>query len=269
MKKLSSLLLFFFISPAVNYAQKAYHCKWRDNQPDKLQIPDSYFSSARKGAFSYCFTNDSSDLYLDIKVIESAEQLRILKSGMTLWIDAEGKTRKKTGIRFPIGSDYIMPGRRPEGMQPATPLSMANTIQLIGFGKEGPSRIPANRPEGIRGSVHYDSDGNLIYRLSIPVSEINSLRKDLSKPLSLGIEYCAPPPDITSSRPGMPPGGMGGGMSRIPPGGGGGGGRGGGGRSGGGMPGGGIPGEGGFQGAQPEITPVKIWVKNVILAKEN
>lgn len=254
--------------------QKGYQCRWRSNPSSDFQLPDLYYSSWKKGAVLYCLTNDGSNIYLDMKIRETLEQNRILKSGMTLWIDVEGKTRKRFGVRYPIGSDYTRMGRKPGEMQMGTPLSMANTIQLIGFRKERPAHIPSNSSEGIRGSVKYDNDGNLIYRLVVPISDIEGYSKDSGKVLNMCIEYGAPPPELSKVSSGIPSGGgMGGGM---PPGGGGGrgGGRGGGGggRGGGeGMPGGGMPGGGlaGAPGSQPSQPPVNIWVKKVTLSSEN
>ncbi|MGQ9621096.1 MAG: hypothetical protein ACUVTX_08975 [Bacteroidales bacterium] len=256
--RVSSVITLLIICTFVN-GQKGYQCRWKDNPSDEFQMPDSYYSSGKKGALLYCFTNDDSNIYLDMKIKETAEQNRILKSGLTLWIDVEGKSKKKVGVRYPIGSDYLGPRRKPGEPQTTISLSTANAIQLIGFKKEGPPRIPSNNPEGIRGSVRYDNDGNLIYKLIVPVSEIEGLSEGAKKPLTFCIEYGAPPPEIAATSSGIPPGGMGGGMTRPSTGGrgGGGGGRGGG----GGMPG------GGFSSApQTQSTPVNIWVKGVVLA---
>ena len=249
-----TLLLIIISGLALNAeAQKGYQFRWQGDQSDR-EIPVDWYSTTKKGGINYCFSNDNSCLFLHMKITESAEQARILKTGLTLWIDTEGKSRKKTGIRFPIGSDYSGPGRRAAGTQ-QTPLSMANTIQLVGFDIGGRGRVPSDNADGLRGKVHYDNDGNLIYSLVVPFDSFAELKDAVGKPLTLGIEIGAPPQMPAGGPQGFPQGG--GGMA--PPSGGrpgGGGGRGMAPPSGGGMP----------PSAQPAPAPVMIWVKEARMA---
>lgn len=259
MNSMRTLLLVILSVIALNIqAQKGYQCRWYNEKPGK-EIPGDWYTTVKKGGINYFFSNDNSCLALHMKITESSEQVRILKSGLTLWIDSEGKSRKKTGVRFPIGADYVGMGRRAFGAQQPTPLSMANTIQLVGFDINGSTRFPAESSEGIRGKVYYDNDGNLIYNLVIPFDSFAELKNAQSKPLTLGIEIGAPPQMPSGPPQGFPQGGGGGGTPA-------GGGRPAGGGGGRGMPpsGGGMPPAAVSEGP----APVMIWVKEARMASE-
>ncbi len=92
----------------------------------------------------------------------------------------DGKQTKKMGIRYPIGSQRSS-GRNRNGMElmqtnpdgsMVTPLSLANSIELIGFTGESERHLPSENADSFNGNVKYDSNGILHYRLVMPVSKI-------------------------------------------------------------------------------------------------
>jgi hypothetical protein len=243
-------------------------CKWRDNSAGQVLLPNSDYVSARKGTLFYCLSNDDKNMYVDIRFTESADQSKVLQIGMVLWINTDGKSRKKTGVRYPIGAKYSKPARgrgesRPV-MNQETPLSLANTIELTGFKNVVPGRFPSNNNDNFRGSVKYDNDGNLLYSMIIPLEKLPEGGKSSDgrvMPINIAIEYGAPPAissqsdrQTDTSSPPAEAGGSGGGRR-----GGGGGSRGGGGGRMGGAP-------SGMSDSQDVPKPVLIWVKNIALA---
>jgi hypothetical protein len=252
--------------------EKFFTSKWRDNSSGSATPASSDYITAKKGVFIYCLSNDDQNIYVDAKITESIEQNKILQMGVTLWINTDGKSRKNTGIRFPIGAQYSRgQGRRGEGqgnniLNQTTPLAQANTIELVGFKDVETTRFPSNNPDNIRGVVKYDNDGNLLYSLTIPKSKLPAGVKTKDggvTPMTLAIEYGAPPSMGSGGPTGYTPpasrGGSGGG-SRGGSGGGSRGGSGGGGSMGGGAPGG--------SGNQNYPEPVTIWMKDVKLAEK-
>jgi hypothetical protein len=184
---------------------------------------------------------------------------------MTIWICPDGKSQKKTGIRYPIGSDYTIRKMDYETtINPPTPLSQATTIQLIGFKDVQPSKFSSDNKDNIRGKVKYNEAGDLIYSLIIPIAKLSVLKEENTEPglMTIGFEYGVPP-QSPGQGGGMPPmstsGRSGGGK---PPSGGS--------RSSGGSSGGGAP----AGGAKPTTTttemgsPVLFWVKEISLAKK-
>jgi hypothetical protein len=259
-------LIFFLIGISLTLAsngqkEKNFSSKWRNQASDTLNISDSEYQSYKKGLVLYYISNDSENLYLDLKVKETIEQSKILKIGMSVWINMDGKSHKKTAIRFPIGSDYSG-GRKTNSMTKVstpTPLSLATTIQLVGFNDVQPSRFPADNKDNFRGKAWYSKEGDLRYFLVIPLAKISSLDEtsDKSGLITLGIEFGVPPEMGFGAPPSS--GSMGGG-----PGGGG-----------GGRPGGGGPPPGGMGGGPSSSSatdlgsPILFWIKEINLAKSN
>lgn len=251
--------------------EKYFTSRWLDNSSGSAIPASSDYVSAKKGVVLYCLFNDDKNIYVDVKITESIEQNKVLQMGLTLWINTDGKSRKLTGIRYPIGAQNSRgQGRRGEGqgnsiLNQTSPLAQANTIELIGFKGVDPGRFPSNNADNIRGSVKYDNDGNLLYSLTIPISKLPAGGKSSDtgvSPLTLAIEYGAPPSMGGQSRPSgytQPSGGGGRSGGRS-----GGGSRGG--SSGGEAQGGGTPGGGASTQNAPQ--PVLIWIKNIKLAEK-
>jgi hypothetical protein len=178
----------------------------------------------------------------------------------------DGKSSKKSGIRFPIGSEYSGSRKKDYETQinPPTPLSQATSIQLTGFRDVTPSKFPSDNTDNIRGKVKYDKEGNLIYSLVIPLSKLTVLSEGLEKPaaMTLGIEYGVPPEMQTQSRPPSSGSNMKGGGGSRPSGGS----RSGGGGSSGGSSGGAPKPQ---TGASDLGSPELFWIKEISLATKN
>jgi uncharacterized membrane protein YgcG len=225
-------------------------------------FPDSAdYVSVKKGAILYCFSNDDSLIFANLKFTESIEQNKILQTGLTLWVNSDGKSRKETGIRFPIGAKYskVKDLQINNAYEIPTPLSLANTIQLVGFKGVTHPRFPSGNKDNIRGSVKYDKDGNLLYELVIPFSKLPEMENKSDGKIvamTFAIEFGVPP------SVGGPKGGNSG---YTPP-------SGGGSRGGGGGRSGGARGSlgNGPSGAGSQTSPdaVIVWVKDLKLAQK-
>jgi|GEM_PF-561434 len=51
---------------------------------------------------NYSIANDAKNLYFIIRVTDVATQKQIMKNGLEVWINKEGKKKKTTGISFPL-----------------------------------------------------------------------------------------------------------------------------------------------------------------------
>jgi hypothetical protein len=168
------------------------------HQSDKIESC-YYMPAGRTGI--YCFiSNDNDNVYIDMKVEDRKIQNRILTEGLTIWINMDGREEKKMGIRFPLGSRN-QPGRKKSEHEENSPprtesmenlLTMANTIEILGFISEQQRRFPSENRDSFRGSVILDEKGNLYYKLIMPVAKLplrNSRDGHGSVPFNLGIEY--------------------------------------------------------------------------------
>lgn len=248
---------------------KSYVAGWHNDGDDEMSISADSYSFHEKGKIFYFFSNNKTDLVIDIKVEDEGVQNRILKEGMTLWINTDGKQDQEMGVRFPMGAQRQGGNRNgvnqtmlnPDGSL-VTPISQANTIELIGFTGENPNRFPSENADSFNGFVKYDDKGFLHYRMFMPFDKIpfrNTKEGNSTMPFSLGIEYGrsaagnnfqGPPPSSPSSVGRSSRGGSGGGS-----------------RGGGGMPQGGAP----MGGQNSRVAPkpsVLIWIKNINLSIE-
>jgi hypothetical protein len=174
--------------------------RWHIN--DKVEASD--YQHIKKARLYCFFSNDYDNIYINIKVEDRDVQSRILKEGLTIWINMDGKPVKNLGVRFPIGSQNQGSRRKadrhenksiPDG-NTATPLSLANTIELIGFINEQQRHFPSDNHDSFRGSVIYNESGTLFYKLVLPLAKLpvrNSRIGHVAMPFTLGIEYGSSP----------------------------------------------------------------------------
>ena len=64
--------------------------------------PSPYPEYDDKAAIGYCVSNDKENLYITVETGDPATQLKIIKNGLTVWIDKTGKKEETTAINFPL-----------------------------------------------------------------------------------------------------------------------------------------------------------------------
>jgi len=69
--------------------------------------PSPYPEYDDKALLGYCVSNDKYNLYITVETGDIATQLKILKNGLTVWIDKTGEKDEITGINFPIPQEFI------------------------------------------------------------------------------------------------------------------------------------------------------------------
>jgi hypothetical protein len=194
--KTQVLILLSFVCLGID-AQKGNQVPVAWHISEKINASD--YQVIKKSNLSYYLSNDNENFYIDLKIEDAGVQNKILKEGLTIWIDMDDKSAKKMGIRFPIGSQNKS-GRTnslSESMLNSdgtliTPLSQANTIELIGFNSEETRRFPSENTDNIRGSVKYDNEGILYYKMVLPFAKLplrNSKQGDGAMPFAIGLEY--------------------------------------------------------------------------------
>jgi len=260
------------------YAQKkgTYQSKWHANvSREHEEALINQMQLDEKSQFLYMISNDDQRLYIDVVVADKPALQKIMRYGLTTWFNPDAKHKKAFGIEFPVTSEgQSQPNfsrdknADRQEMRKAMMAAKNKEMALIGFSEKSERRIidPQNNKE-FNGKVEMLEGGRLYVSISLPLEKLQ--RSDIASfvnPISIGFEtgYM----DVTGS--GMSSGGgqQGGGM----PGGGGGM------YGGGGMPGGGPPPGGGTGSAggseqqeRPDIgqlaSPSKMWIKQVVLSK--
>jgi hypothetical protein len=209
MKTLLLLISFLFCVTLNAQKGKASQSSWHeDENGDQKPSSDKYFCLKKEKA-CYFISNDNANIYIDMKITDVVVQNRILKQGMTIWINMDNKQVKKMGVRFPIGSLNSTNRNKPKlpddnlstEASLMVPLSVAKTIELVGFISEEERHFSADNADTFRGSVTYDK-GTLFYKLVMPIVKLpvrNSKDHKGAMPFTLGVEYGPPTihPDIT------------------------------------------------------------------------
>jgi hypothetical protein len=199
MKTLLLLLSFLFCITLSAQKGKPSQSIWHEEEDgDKKPSPDKYFCLKKEKA-CYFISNDFANIYIDMKFTDVLVQNRILKQGMTIWINMDDKQAKKLGVRFPIGS--LNPVGRNKPKLPDDninteaslmgPLSVANMIELVGFISEEERHFSAENADTFRGSVTYEK-GTMYYKLVMPIVKLplrNSKDRKSAMPFTLGVEY--------------------------------------------------------------------------------
>jgi hypothetical protein len=231
---------------------------------------------------AYKITNDETNLYVLVTTAFNASQTKILRAGMSVFIDPAAKKKETTVVNFPIGSGDAegmgmgqhlrpeqngQPGEKPDMQKMrAQALINANQYTLSGFSKgNGGYGIAQGNDAGVAVKIDFNATGEMIYEAVIPLASFtqHGFTGKAGSKILVGIKINALPKPEMSGGPGggemgAPGGGMGGGMG---PGGGMGGGRPGGGGY------GGRPGGGNAMAMQQLFKEVKLW-KNIVIAQK-
>lgn len=64
--------------------------------------PSPYPEYDDKAMLGYCVSNDKDNLYITVETGDPATQLKILKEGLTVWIDRKGEKNEETAINYPV-----------------------------------------------------------------------------------------------------------------------------------------------------------------------
>lgn len=245
---------------------------WRQpNQNNLTTISDDsrpmiYFDEQKIGVG---FQNDADNLYIFLKTGDRATMGKVMRGGLTIWLDSKGKKNKVFGIHYPLGFQGSGHFMRSEWSSTDTSnerrprfTARMDTLEILGPSKDERHRISRENEFGLMAAFS-DSMDRMTYELTIPLkATIESPYAIATKPgdvIGIGFETAkidmpkmSSPPDSGGRMPGgggHEPGGGGGGFP---------GGRGGhqGGRS------------GMFHGERGETMsgPLKLWTKVILVS---
>lgn len=121
--------------------------------------------------------NDDTDLYLLFSTTDRNTKQTLMRRGLTIWFNADGKKRKTFGIRYPIGLGTY------QQMRPYDPdewqmnerdrleihvADMLKEMEIIGPGDHSRNHTFIDNPYGISLALT-DTAATLIYELKIPL----------------------------------------------------------------------------------------------------
>jgi hypothetical protein len=105
-----------------------------DGIPSEWKIPLRFTNSAY--TMQYNVTNDDQNIYVAVSSFDDITQLRILRSGMTIYFDPKGKKNKDISLHFPIQKAPDPNGNRSRGDGSTTYYQNQNNTQSRDTRKE-------------------------------------------------------------------------------------------------------------------------------------
>lgn len=182
--------------------------------------PSPYPEYDDKAMLGYAVTNDKQNLYISVETGDPATQLKILRNGLTVWIDKNGGKEEVTAINFPLPDAYknskVGDEERPQKGQwqhaqsgggndrqdqkrmeledrVRKALEKANEFSLQGFkGCNQQFAILEKDSCGIVTRIGIDSTNELVWEAVVPLKSFygkaEMTRQDKGKPMSVTIE---------------------------------------------------------------------------------
>jgi hypothetical protein len=172
-------------SPVIQDKNKKCPSNYRDNiviDGNAGEWPAASFRTNKDGYMVYSAANDTSAFYICVKIKDEQQQMRIMRSGMELWIDVKGKKKRETGIRFPLSHSLPSLDHRnmaTDGRPDLKKIRLMFLVQMkemetVGFreGLNGTQNNKVNK-SGIIAVINWDSVNTMVYEARIPFRTLN------------------------------------------------------------------------------------------------
>ncbi|MDQ0638867.1 putative membrane protein YgcG [Pedobacter sp. W3I1] len=171
-----------------------------DGISNEWSEPLNQYNDATKLAFA--LANDDKNLYIIIESLDPQTTFSVLRGGITLNINTEGKKKDGMKLTFPLMERPPMP-KEGEEHREHTPLSpdkdnelhdpaaMNKSIRVSGFKNIVDGELPAMNQDGIETGMSIHPNRDLIYELSIPLAQLQ-VGLDFKKPLVYNIKINEP-----------------------------------------------------------------------------
>jgi hypothetical protein len=208
-----------------------------DGNMNEWKQPLTYFDNGTN--LQYSFTNNKKVLYICIAVKSEREQIKILRSGMQVYIDAQGKKNELTGVAYPLPHEInprdLTTTPRATG-EPEPDMKQKHKEAEAGMGLPQVFGFNTANNNDVHAKIDWDDNNTMVYELSVPLTTVFGkpfVAQDTLHAISIGFKINSMPSPSNQTRSTTGGGGMSGGRmggGRM----GGGGGRMGGGRMGGG-----------------------------------
>ncbi|PZF71974.1 hypothetical protein [Taibaiella soli] len=242
--------------------------------------PSPYPFYDEKAKIGYVVTNDKDNLYVTMQTGDRMTIMKILRNGMTLWIDTSGKKAQNISVNYPMENADAPTHVQKDQTQPMDKmdadqmhkrmLESARDLYLTGFkGCNGSFLIKQNNGCGVNVRMGFDEYNTLIWEAVIPFKSFYKdalAATDAHKPIGIcfSIKGLQRPKTDGGSGGSMSNGSVAGRQNMGNMGGGGGGMHGGG----GGMHGGGMHGGGGVGGDREALfESSKTWYETGMAVK--
>ena len=126
----------------------------------------------------YQVLNDGRTVYLRLKVADQATQARVLRRGLTIWLDTTGRHQRQFGVRYPLGGPPPPNQTAPDPnasladrrLRRTLALAEMREMELLNYkGNKEPTLTDALSPLGVKVALGFNAQDDLIYELAVPL----------------------------------------------------------------------------------------------------
>ncbi len=168
------------------------------------------------------FLNDRDYLYICLRTGDAAMERQILRSGLTVWIDAKGARNKVLGIKYPVGlrpdeQRMMKEGEPEEAEAPGGIEGNLTDVEIYRQGSPQPEALDIADAKGIE--IKAATAGRiLVYELKVPLvqSGPDSIGVGAAPGGTVGVGFETGKYDM-NNLPSRSPGGLMGGTASQPP----------------------------------------------------
>lgn len=186
-KLLKYPLAFVMVISLASCSKEVYQISWQakpviaDGDPSEWSLPLRY--SDPKSGLQYNITNDGTNLYVCIRATERPAQMKIINSGMTIWIDPTGKNKEVAGVHFPLAgmrdrkaqSEDLQSQRNLSEKPEKLSLEKAYELQkpeitLTGFKPGYNGTFETSNSKAVKAAIGWDAQENMSCEMIIPLN---------------------------------------------------------------------------------------------------
>ena len=185
LKNLLYIISLFLILSLISSCAKLPIYKSKSN--DKFNVESGFSGYDKKSSVRWLITNDEENLYLRLETADKLTSMKIIKTGLTLYIDTIGKKKKGMYIEFPLpgrSTDFKQGGnssngnKNPKGIQPKFSeediLDKMPRQALFHSNSEIISFNYLVEKNEFDIDLRFSNTGDLVYSIKIPFEKIKS-----------------------------------------------------------------------------------------------
>jgi hypothetical protein len=112
-----------------------------------------------ESGLSVAFRNDQDFLYLRVRTSDPETRRQLFVTGLTIWADGRGKSKRDFGVRFPLRRTSFRGREGAPGDGPAADEARgSDELELIGPGEDDRIAIPAAEGDSVRATLDASPD---------------------------------------------------------------------------------------------------------------
>jgi hypothetical protein len=205
MRKTNCFLYLLFIVLSTGYAQKTVQESCRPVNPLEIDGKVNDWSAEwvkdADSKFWYNVCNDEENIYVRLKIYDGITQVKVARFGLTLWLDPNGKRKRKLGIKYPTpeGRDFTRiekPQDLPDDKRTLEQkrldmkrelINDTEVLELFGIADQKIISARLGLMNGIKVAIDMDDVGAYFYEAKIPFKAYK-LDKSAIENLGIGFE---------------------------------------------------------------------------------